>query len=357
MDSLRIAMTCVALVGLIGMSCKGQSSSDQGSAELQGSRVAVQGAGSTFIFPLMSRWSSEYQKVTPTVDIDYQPIGSHEGIFQLRNQSVDFAATDAPMTEDQLKDVKAPVVHIPLAMGAVVPTYNLPQFPHPVRFTPEALSGIYLGQIKAWNDPRIAGENPDIHLPSTPIVVVHRADGSGTTYVWTDYLSKVSADWKSKVGASTLVDWPVGVQGNGNAGVADVVRRTSGAIGYVELTYAEENKMPAGLVKNRAGHYVQPNLESITAATRGTTPTVPDDLRYSITDAPGDAAWPVSGTTWAVVYKSVPAAPDRSATIGFLRWTLHEGQKFCADLGYAPLTPELLQRAEGKLTSLGAWGR
>ncbi len=364
MDPIRIATTCFALVGLVGVACKGQPSSRRGTTELQptssppsAAKVAVEGAGSTFIFPLMSRWSTEYQKVTSGVDIDYQPIGSHEGVFQLRDQTVDFAATDAPLTDDQMKDAKAPVVHIPLALGAVVPTYNLPQFPHPVRFTPEALSGIFLGQVKVWNDPKIAAENSDLHLPPTPIVVVHRADGSGTTNVWTDYLSKVSPEWHARVGTGTKVDWPAGVGGTGNEGVEKVVRRTPGAIGYVELNYAVENKMPAGSIKNRAGRYVQPTLESVLASTPGVVANIPEDLRYSLTDAPGDAAWPVSGTTWAVVYRDVPAGPDRSATLGFLRWTLHDGQRYCGALNYVPLPPELVQRADAKLNSLKPAGR
>jgi phosphate transport system substrate-binding protein len=360
---MQLATMCFALAGLLGLACNSEPPTRRGSAETQptatlppSAMVTVEGAGSSFIFPLMQRWSEEYPKIAPNVDINYQPIGSHEGVFQLRNKSVDFAASDAPLTDDQLRDARAPVVHIPLAMGAVVPTYNLPPLPHPVRFTPEALSRIYLGEIKNWRDPRIAAENPDLSLPSSPIVVVHRRDGSGTTYVWTDYLSKVSADWKSKVGASTLVDWPVGIEGLGNEGVADVVRKTPGAIGYVESTYATRNKMPVGLVRNKAGRYVQPSLDSVTAASASVLADLPDDLRYSITDAPGETAWPVSGTTWAVVYGSREASgetgPDRNATLGFLRWALHDGQRFCADLGYAPLPAELVRRADAKLSGL-----
>ncbi len=364
MDRIRIATTFCVLVGLVGVACKGEPSSGRGTSELQPTNalppatgVVVDGAGSTFISPLMSRWSTEYQSVTPGVDIDYQPIGSHEGVFQLRDETLDFAATDAPLTDDQLKDAKAPVVHIPLALGAVVPTYNLPQFPHPVRFTPDALSGIFLGQVKAWNDPKIAAENSDLHLPPTPIVVVHRADGSGTTNVWTDYLSKVSSEWHAKVGIGTWVHWPVGVEGTGNEGVQKAVRRTPGAIGYVELNYAVENNMPVGSIKNRAGRYVQATVESVTASTTSVVANIPEDLRYSLTDAPGDAAWPVSATTWAVVYRDVPAGPDWSATLGFLRWTLHDGQRYCGALHYVPLPPELVQRADAKLNSLEPAGR
>jgi phosphate transport system substrate-binding protein len=291
------------------------------------------------------------------VDVHYSPIGSHEGLFQLRNGTLDFAASDAPLTDDQLKEVKVPLVHIPLALGAVVPIYNLPLFAHPVRFTPAALSGIYLGQIKAWNDPKIASENPDLRLPPTPIVVVHRSEGSGTTYVWTDYLSKVSVDWRSTVGRSTRVNWPAGIEGRGNEGVAEAVEKTPGAIGYVEMTYAARKKLPVGLIKNWAGAYVQPSIESITAATTDVMGSLPEDLRYSLTDPPGAGAWPVTGTTWALVYKKAPAGPERSATVAFFRWILHDGQRFCAGLGYAPLPAELVRRADAKVDSLGATGQ
>ena len=300
----------------------------------------------------MSRWSSEYQKVAPTVQVNYQSIGSGGGIRQLIARTVQFGATDGPMTDDQLKEAQAPVLHIPLAMGAVVPTYNLPDVSHPIHFTPEALAGIFLGEIKTWNDPELASANTDLKLPSTPIVVVHRSDGSGTTYVWVDYLSKVSPEWKTKVGTATSVNWPVGLGGRGNEGVAGTVRQTPGALGYVELTYAVQNKMPVGSVKNQAGNFIDATIESVTAAAAGSMASIPDDFRYSITNASGDKAYPISGTTWAVVYQDMPASPARTALLGFLRWTLGDGQKFCEPLSYAPLPPELIQRVRPRIDAI-----
>jgi len=311
--------------------------------------VRLNGAGSTFVYPLMSRWSSDYQKILPTVQVNYQSIGSGGGIRQLIERTVQFGATDGPMTDEQLKEAKSPVVHIPLAMGAVVPTYNLAGLPHAIRFTSDALAGIFLGDLKMWNDPKIASENKDLKLPATPIVVVHRSDGSGTTYVWADYLSKVSPEWKAKVGVATSVNWPAGIAGKGNEGVAGTVRQTPGSIGYVELTYALQNKMPAAQIKNQAGKFVEPAVDSVTAAAAGAMATIPDDLRYSITNSPGEAAWPASGTVWAVLYQDMPAGPERKALVGFLRWALHDGQQSCKALDYARLPPELVQRATAKL--------
>ena len=311
--------------------------------------VRLNGAGSTFVYPLMSRWSTDYQKIVPTVQVNYQSIGSGGGIRQLTERTVQFGATDGPMSDEQLKEAKSPVVHIPLAMGAVVPTYNLPDLPHAVQFTSDVLAGIFLGNIKTWNDPKIASVNVGLKLPATPIVVVHRSDGSGTTYVWVDYLSKVSPEWKAKVGVATSVNWPVGIAGKGNEGVAGTVRQTPGSIGYVELTYALQNKMPAAQIKNQAGKFVEPTVDSVTAAAAGAVATIPDDLRYSITNSPGEGAWPASGTVWAVLYQDMPAGPERKALVGFLRWALHDGQKSCKALDYAQLPAELVERATAKL--------
>lgn len=354
---IRLALVAASFALLGGSAAGCKSSQESAPANVEASTpadgpVTLNGAGSTFVYPLMSKWSSEYQKVAPTVQVNYQSIGSGGGIRQLVARTVQFGATDGPMTDDQLKEAKSPVVHVPLVMGAVVPTYNLSDFSHPVKFTPEALAGIFLGEIKNWNDPKIASANTDLKLPATPIVVVHRSDGSGTTYVWVDYLSKVSPDWKSKVGAATSVNWPVGLGGKGNEGVAGTVKQTPGSIGYVELTYALQNKMPIGPIKNQAGNFVEPSIESVTAAAAGALSTIPDDLRYSITNSPGEKAWPVSGTTWAVLYQDMAAGPERKALVGFLRWTLKQGQSFCAALDYAPLPPELVQRANAKLDLL-----
>jgi phosphate transport system substrate-binding protein len=349
---------CASITGILGGGCSRSNSATEqqgapGSAGVTGTEnVSLNGAGSTFVYPLMSRWSSEYQKVDPRVRINYQSIGSGGGIRQLIAKTVQFGATDGPMTDAQLGEAKSPVLHVPLVMGAVVPTYNLPNLAHPIRFTPDTLAGIFLGEIKSWNDPKLAADNSDLKLPASPLIVVHRSDGSGTTYVWTDYLSKVSPAWKAKAGNATSVEWPVGLGGRGNEGVAGTVQQTAGAIGYVELTYAIQNKMPIGDVRNQAGKFVTPSIEAVTAAAAGAIASVPDDLRYSITDAPGDAAWPISGTSWGLVYQDMPSGPERQAVASFLRWALHDGQKFCAALDYAPLPPELVARADAKLNLL-----
>jgi phosphate transport system substrate-binding protein len=317
-----------------------------------GGNITLNGAGSSFIYPILSKWSADYQKLFPTIQINYQSVGSGAGIRQLIAHTVQFGATDSPMTDDQIKEAGAPVLHIPLVMGAIVPTYNLPEMAHAIRFTPDALTHIFLGDIKTWNDPKIASANADLKLPATPIVVVHRSDGSGSTFIWADYLSKVSPDWKTKVGASTSLNWPVGIGGKGNEGVSGTVRQTPGAIGYVELTYALQNKLPLGEMKNQAGSFIAPTIESVTAAAAGALSTIPDDLRYSITNSPGDKAWPASGTTWGLVYANMPAGPERKAVVAFLRWALHDGQKACAPLSYAPLPEELVKKAEAKLDQL-----
>lgn len=350
----RLHALLVCLAGLLAVGCKSSPAPDSAGASghaaaAPGETIALNGAGSTFVYPMMSKWSSEYQKLAPAVHVNYQSIGSGGGIRQLIAHTVQFGATDGPMTDDQLKEAQSPVLHIPLVMGAVVATYNLPPLAHPIRFTPDALAGAYLGRIKTWNDPEIAKANPDLKLPDTPIAIVHRSDGSGTTYVWVDYLSKISPEWRTKVGTATSVNWPAGIGGKGNEGVAGSVRQTPGALGYVELTYALQNKMPVGSLRNAAGNYVDPSIESVTAAAASALPTLPDDLRYSITNAPGDKAYPVSGTTWAIIYQNLPAGPARSAVVGFLRWVLHDGQKFCGALDYAPLPADLVQRASAKL--------
>ncbi len=346
MGHLRDLLVACAAVLVTGAGCKPSSSSTTGES------VTLNGAGSTFVYPMMSKWSSDYQKLSPTVLINYQSIGSGGGVRQFTARTVQFGASDSPMTDEQLKEAKSPVLHIPLVMGAVVPTYNLPALPHAIRFTPDALADIFLGKVKTWNHPEIASANADLTLPSTPLVVVHRSDGSGTTYVWVDYLSKVSPEWKASVGAATSVQWPVGLGGKGNEGVAGTVQQTPGAIGYVELTYAIQNKMPVGQVKNQAGNFVEPTIDSVTEAAAGVVPTVPADLRYSITNSPGDKAYPISGTTWALLHGDMPAGPERSALVGFLRWVLHDGQNFCAPLDYARLPQELVNRAEKLLDSV-----
>jgi phosphate transport system substrate-binding protein len=307
--------------------------------------------GSSFVYPMMSKWASQYQK-TQGVQVNYQSIGSGGGIQQMIAKTLDFGCTDAPMNEEQLKKAQesgGEVVHIPLVMGAVVPIYNLQGINQPLRFTGPVLADIYLEKIKKWNDPELAQLNPGVELPDQDILTVHRSDGSGTTYIWVDYLSKVSpVEWKTRVGVATSVNWPGGVAAKGNEGVAGKVSQSPGAIGYVELIYALQNKISFGVVQNQEGIFVTPSLESVTAAAQGALTHIPDDLRYSLTNAPGKDSYPISGTVWAVLYINQPRAKGE-AVVRFLRWVTHEGQEYAKDLDYARLPGELVGRLEKKL--------
>ncbi len=309
--------------------------------------------GSSFIYPMMSRWCSDYAKLTG-VEVNYQSIGSGGGIQQMTVKTFDFGCTDGPMNEEQQKkahEIGGDVIHVPLVMGAVVPAYNLAGLTEPLTFTGPLLADIFLGNVKKWNDPGVRELNPKADLPDQDIVVVHRSDGSGTTYIWADYLSKVSPAWKEKVGVGTSVNWPVGVGQKGNEGVAGQVKRSAGSIGYVELNYALRNNIPYGSVRNRDGATMKATLESVTAAANASLASIPDDLRYSITNAPGKDSYPISGTTWAVLYVDQP--PGKGQTVvDFLRWTLREGQEMAKALDYARLPPGLVERALKKLDTV-----
>lgn len=304
-------------------------------------QTQVTGAGATFPYPMYSKWFDEYHKVRADVQINYQSIGSGGGIRQVTEGTVDFGASDGPMTDDQLAAFRTKrgggILHLPTVLGAVVPVYNLPAVSGALRFTPEALAGIFLGTITKWNDPAIAAANPQAKLPATDIVVVHRSDGSGTTFVWTDYLTKVSAAWKAKVGVNTSVNWPVGLGGKGNEGVAGLVRQTRGAIGYVELLYALQSKIAYGSVKNAAGEFVTASIAAVSAAAAGAAPKMPADFRVSITNAPGKTAYPIASFTWLLVPEKIADPAKKRAITGFLRWMLADGQKMAEALGYAPL--------------------
>ena len=316
----------------------------------------MNGAGATFPYPIYSKWFDEYQRIDGTVRFNYQSIGSGGGIRQISEQTVDFGASDGPMTDEQLAKAPRPLLHIPTVLGAVVATYNLPGDPK-LHFTPDLLADIFLGKITAWNDPKIAAVNPGSPLPNTPIVVVHRSDGSGTTYIWVDYLSKVSKEWETKVGRGTSVKWPVGLGGKGNEGVAGQVKNTPGAIGYVELAYATKNRLPAAPVRNAAGKFVEPTIASTTAAAAGAAAHMPADFRVSITDAPGDAAYPIASFTWLLVYKDQPDEVKGKALVRFLWWASHEGQKYAADLLYAPLPPQVVKQIETALSQITFKGK
>ncbi len=311
-------------------------------------QVQLTGAGATFPAPVYTKWFDEYHKAHPDVQINYQAIGSGGGIRQVTEGTVDFGATDGPMNETQLGDFKTKrgtdVLHFPTVMGAVVPIYNVPGVAMALKFTPAALAGIYLGTITKWNDPAIAGPNKGVKLPAADIVVVHRSDGSGTTYIWTDYLSKVSDAWKSKVGANTSPNWPVGLGGAQNAGVAGLVKQTEGSIGYVELIYAVQTKISYGEVQNASGEFVSASLAGVSAAAAADAGKMPEDFRVSITNASGKAVYPISSFTWLLVPAKIADPAKKKAIVDFLKWSLGEGQNSTEALSYAKLPKEVVAR-------------
>src|SRR6266436_2843305 len=310
--------------------------------------LSINGAGASFPEPIYSKWFDEYHKKDPSVQINYQAIGSGGGIRQITEGTVDFGASDGPMNDDQLKAFQDkhgfPVLHFPTVLGADVPTYNIPGVTAELNFTPEALAGIFLGKITKWNDPAIADANKGVKLPAEDIVVVHRAEGSGTTYCWTDYLSKISDEWKTKVGKGGSVNWPVGLGGKGNEGVTGTIKNTPDSIGYVELIYAESNKIPYGNVKNASGVFVKASLAAVSAAAAGAAKEMPDDFRVSITNAPGKAAYPISTFTWLLIPEKFSDAAKRDAIKGFVKWMLADGQNYAEALSYAKLPKEVVSK-------------
>jgi phosphate transport system substrate-binding protein len=298
--------------------------------------TTLNGAGATFPNPIYSKWFSEYHKIHADVQVNYQPIGSGGGIRQLTAGTVDFGASDMPMTDKQLQDAKTKILNIPTVLGAVVPAYNIPGVSGEVKFTPEVLAGIFLGRISKWNDKAITSANPDTTFPDKDIIVVHRTDGSGTTFIWTDYLSKVSPDWKSQVGSDTSVKWPIGMGGQHNEGVAGMIRQLAGSIGYVELIYAVQNNIPYGSVRNSAGVFLKASLEGVTAAA-ASAPKMPADFRVSITNAPGKDAYPISSFTWLLIPAQSKDAAKGKILADFLSWMVTDGQKMTSALAYAPL--------------------
>lgn len=357
----KIHFLTLALLSILMLlnACAGSDNSTGGGNAGGGATngVALQGAGATFPYPLYSKWFSEYNKLNPTIKIDYQSIGSGGGIKQITEQTVDFGASDAPMNEEQLKALKKqPILHIPTVLGAVTVTYNLADIKGELKLTPEVVAGIFLGDIKKWNDAKIKESNPSLNLPDKDIAVVHRSDGSGTTAVFADYLSKVSKTWLDKVGRGSSVNWPVGIGQKGNEGVTNQIKQTDGAIGYVELVYALQNKMTYASLKNKAGKFVTPNLEAVTAAAAGTLAQMPADFRTSITDAEGDAAYPIASYTYLLVYQETDNKAKGEALVKFIWWALHEGQPIAKDLAYAPLPAELVKKIEEKVKAIKAGG-
>jgi phosphate transport system substrate-binding protein len=311
-------------------------------------QTTLNGAGATFPYPMYSKWFSDYHKLHSDIEINYQSIGSGGGIRQVLAGTVDFGASDGPMTDEQLSQAKVKILHVPTVMGAVVPAYNIPGVTGEVKFTPQALAGIFLGKITTWNDPAIAKPNPDLKLPNQNIIVVHRSDGSGTTYIFTDYLSKISSEWQNGPGKGTSVKWPVGLGGKGNEGVAGQIRQLEGAIGYIELIYAVQNKIPYGSVKNASGSFVKASLDSVTAAA-ASAPKMPADFRVSITNAPGKEAYPISSFTWLLIPTKSKDAGKGKIIVDFLNWMLDDGQKETAELTYAPLPDSVVAKVKGAI--------
>jgi len=310
----------------------------------------INGAGATFPAPIYQKWFEEYRKAHPDVQINYQSIGSGGGIRQLTEGTVDFGASDMPMTDEQIKAItKYHPLHFPTVLGGVVPTYNVAGVTGELKFSGETLAGIFMGTIKKWNDPAIKKDNPGVNLPNEDITVAHRSDGSGTSFVWTDYLSKVSPEWKSKVGANTSVNWPVGLGGKGNEGVAGLVKQTPNSIGYVELIYAVQNKMGYGLVKNAAGTFVKADFNTVTEAAAGAAKNMPDDFRVSITNATGKSAYPISTFTWLLVPDKIENATKKKAITEFLKWMLTAGQQDAQPMSYAPLPKSVVSKEEKQI--------
>jgi len=318
-------------------------------------QLKLNGAGATFPYVIYSKWFDVYHTKTG-IEFNYQSIGSGGGIKQVTEGTVDFGASDGPMTDVQLKDAAdkqgTPVLHIPTVMGAVVATYHLPGFTGDLRLSPEVLAGIFLGDIQKWNDPKIAELNPGATLPDLAIIVAHRSDGSGTSYIFTDYLTKVSKAWETKVGKGTAVNWPVGLGGKGNEGVAGLVKQSEGSIGYVELAYAVKNNLPYAFLKNKSGNYVKASFDAVSAAAEGAVANMPDDFRVSITDADGKDSYPISGFTWLLVYKSMKDKEKAGALVKFLHWAMADGQSYAKDLYYAPLPREVVKLVEKKISTI-----
>ena len=311
-------------------------------------QTTLNGAGATFPNPMYSKWFSTYHTLHPDVEINYQSIGSGGGIRQVLAQTVDFGASDGPMTDEQLSQAKVKILHIPTVLGAVVPAYNVPGVSGDLKFSAQALSGIFLGKITSWNDPALVKANPGVNLPNQPIIVVHRSDGSGTSFIFTDYLSKVSPEWQNGAGKGTAVKWPVGLGGKGNEGVAGMIRQMQGSIGYIELIYAVQNKIQYGMVQNPAGNYIKASLETVTAAA-ASAPKMPADFRVSITNSPGKDAYPISSFTWLLIPEKAKDTARGKIIADFLTWMVDDGQKMTADLSYAPLPDSVVQKVKNTI--------
>ena len=339
MTGLNRAIAVAACVAVLGAAAAAQT-------------VQINGAGATFPYPIYSKWFDEYHKAHPNVEINYQSIGSGGGIRQLTNQTVFFGATDGPMTNEQLLAAPGKILHFPMVLGADVPVYNIPNVKAELKFSGPLLADIFLGKVTKWNDPAITKLNPGVSLPGTDITVVHRSDASGTTYIWVDYLAKVSPEWKTKVGVNTSVNWPTGVGGKGNEGVSGLVSQMPGSIGYVELIYALQNKISYGPVQNMAGEFMGASQASVTAAAAAAVASMPADFRVSITNAPGKGVYPISSFTWMLLFENPKDKNQSKIMVDFVKWALADGQKFAGPLGYAPVPPEVIKLALAALAKV-----
>ena len=330
----------VLVLAVLSIACS--NSVNTAAPASQAGKVLVTGAGATFPAPMYSKWFDQYHKLFPNIEINYQSVGSGGGVLQVSQGTVDFGASDMPMNDEQIKAAKSKILHFPTVLGAVVPAYNLPGVTQEINFTPEALAGIFLGKITKWNDPELKKANPGVNLPDKDIIVVHRSDASGTTFVWVDYLGKVSPEWKSKVGVNSAVKWPVGLGGKGNEGVAGLVKQTPNSLGYVELVYAVQNKMGYGKVRNSSGAFMKADLASVTAAAAGAVKSMPADFRMSITNAPGKDAYPVSSFTWLLIPSKIQDPAKKKVIKDFLQWMLADGQNMVEALTFARLPKEVV---------------
>jgi phosphate transport system substrate-binding protein len=342
----RHALTAAAMCGALA-GCSGSEQPATGSGATppaaSGASLQINGAGATFPNPIYSKWTSEYNKLHPNIEINYQSIGSGGGIRQIISRTVFFGASDQPMKDEQLKTAPAPILHFPTVLGAVVPIYNLPGVSGDLKFSGPVLAGIVLGKIKKWNDPALVKLNPGVNLPDLALTFVHRSDGSGTTFVWADYLGKISPEFMTTVGVDASLNWPVGVGAKGNEGVAGLVKQTPGSLGYTEPAYANQNQITFGSVQNSAGNFVKASPDSVTAAAAGAAATMPADFRVSITNAPGDQAYPIASFTWILLYENPEDKARAKATVDFMKWALTDGQKFASELGYAPLPANVVE--------------
>jgi phosphate transport system substrate-binding protein len=341
-----------------GLACSGQPmGNDAGTTGNSGGAINLQGAGATFPKPIYEKWVSEYQKINPNIKINYQANGSGAGQKAILENTSDFGASDDPMKDEDLANTD--ILHIPTVLGAVVLTYNLPDVKEPLKLSADTIAGIYLGNIKKWNDAKIKADNPNLNLPDADISPVYRADSSGTTAVFTEFLSGANAEWKEKVGANKQPSWITGVGSGakGNDGVTGQVKNIPNSIGYIEIAFAKANNMPMAQIKNKAGNFVEPTIENVSAAAAGSVASMPDDMRTKITNADGDQAYPISSYTYILVHKDQKDATKGKALVDFLWWAIHDGEKFTSDLHYAPLPDEVVKKAEAKINSITSGGK